>query len=193
MKIIGAGAALLAATGLLWAAQGKPVNDTCPVKGGTPIKPGITAVYKGKTVGLCCGACKGKFESNPDSYVSSIPGLAGPQPRTGLGTAEEALKSGKEDSKPVVLLFGDAGARTKLFSEMLGDASLDESFGNVFFASVTFEKGGDEAKKYKVTSAPTLLILDPRGEAPKELKKLAGGGPAAVKTAIAAAVKTLSK
>ena len=52
MKILGAGAALLAAVGLAWAVQGKPVNDTCPVKG-SPIKPGIASAYKGKTVGFC--------------------------------------------------------------------------------------------------------------------------------------------
>ncbi|HEX7900341.1 MAG TPA: hypothetical protein VF950_21415 [Planctomycetota bacterium] len=193
MKILGAGAALLAAAGLVWAVQGKPINDTCPVKGGTPIKPGITAVYKGKTVGLCCGNCKGQFESNPEKFVSNIPGLAGPQPRTGVASEAEALKDGKAGSKPVVLLFGDAGGKTKLFSEMLGDPSLDESFGNVLFASVTFDKNGEDAKKYKVTSAPTLLILDPRGEAPKELKKITSGGPAAVKTAIAAAIKSMAK
>ena len=53
MKILGAGAVLLAAGTLAWAAQGKPINDTCPGKPGTPIKPGITSVYKGKTVGFC--------------------------------------------------------------------------------------------------------------------------------------------
>ena len=76
---------------------------------------------------------------------------------------------------------------------MLGDASLDESFGNVFFASVEFKKDGEDAKKYKVTAAPTLLILDPRGEAPKELKKITSGGPKAVKDAIAAAIKSMAK
>lgn len=74
---------------------------------------------------------------------------------------------------------------------MLGDPSLDESFGNVFFSSVEYKKDGEDAKKYKVTSAPTLLILDPRGEAPKELKKLSSGGPAAIKAAIAAAIKAM--
>lgn len=193
MKIIGAGAALLAAAGLLWAVQGKPINDTCPVKGGTPIKPNITSVYKGKTVGLCCGNCKGQFDAAPDKFVANIPGLAGPQPRTGGGSAEEAVKGGKDGGKPAVILFGDAGPKTKLFSEMLGDPSLDESFGLVSFASETFAKDSEECKKYKVTSAPTLIILDPRGEAPKELKKLTSGGPKAVKDAIAAAVKTMSK
>jgi hypothetical protein len=193
-KILGAGGALLAAATLAWAVQGKPVNDTCPVKAGTPIKPGITANYKGKTVGLCCGNCKGQFEANPDKFVSSIPALAGPMPRTGgLASADEALKAGKDGTKPVVILFGDAGPKTKLFSEMLGDPSLDESFGSVVYASVEFKKDGEDAKKFKVSAAPTLLILDPRGEAPKELKKLTSGAPPTVKSAIAAAVKTMSK
>lgn len=42
---------------LVWAAApalaqaGKPINDTCPVKG-NPVK-GITTTYKGKTIGFC--------------------------------------------------------------------------------------------------------------------------------------------
>lgn len=51
-KVLGAGGALLAAATLAWAVQGKPVNDSCPIKG-TAIKPGITSSYKGKTVGFC--------------------------------------------------------------------------------------------------------------------------------------------
>ena len=62
----------------------------------------------------------------------------------------------------------------------------------VAYASVAYEKDSEEAKKYKVTAAPTLLVLDPRPEAPKELKKLTSGAPAGVKSAIAAAVKSLA-
>jgi hypothetical protein len=36
----------------LLAAQGKPINTTCPVKG-QPIKAGNTSTYKGKTIGFC--------------------------------------------------------------------------------------------------------------------------------------------
>jgi len=36
----------------LLALQTNPINSTCPVKG-TPIKPGITAEYKGKVIGFC--------------------------------------------------------------------------------------------------------------------------------------------
>lgn len=34
-------------------AQDAPINSTCPVMKGKPVKPGITATYKGKTVGFC--------------------------------------------------------------------------------------------------------------------------------------------
>ncbi len=37
---------------LLATLQAKPINGTCPVKG-TPVKPSITAEYKGKTIGFC--------------------------------------------------------------------------------------------------------------------------------------------
>ena len=115
-----------------------------------------------------------------------------PPARAGLGSADEALKAGKDGTKPVVLLFGDTTPKTKLFLQLLSDPSLDQSFMNVAYATIPYEKDGDEAKKYKVTAAPTLLILDPRPEAPKELKKLTSGAPAGVKSAITAALKTLS-
>jgi hypothetical protein len=110
-----------------------------------------------------------------------------------MSSADDALKAAKDGTKPLVLLFGDATPKTKLYTEMLGDASLDESFTKVVFAIVAYTKDSDEAKKYKVTAAPTLLILDPRPEAPKELKKLAGGAPPTVKSEIEKAVKALSK
>ena len=43
---------VLLGAGIAWAFQGKPINDTCPVKG-SPIKAGITSTYQGKTVGFC--------------------------------------------------------------------------------------------------------------------------------------------
>ncbi len=52
MKTCGVVIAMLLATGLAWAFQSKPINDTCPVKG-EPIKAGITATYNGKTIGFC--------------------------------------------------------------------------------------------------------------------------------------------
>jgi hypothetical protein len=115
-----------------------------------------------------------------------------PPTRSGLTSADEAVKAGKDGSKPVLLLFGDATPKTKQFIQLISDPSLDQSFASVAYASIAYEKDGEEAKKYKVTSAPTLLVLDPRSEMPKELKKLTSGAPAGVKSAIAAAVKSLS-
>jgi hypothetical protein len=51
MKNLCATVAVLVLASAAWALQGKPVNDTCPVKG-EPIK-NITSTYKGKTVGFC--------------------------------------------------------------------------------------------------------------------------------------------
>jgi len=116
-----------------------------------------------------------------------------PPTRSGLSSIDEALKTGKDGAKPVVLLFADASPRAKLFLQILSHPALDSSFAEVVYAAVVYEKGGEEAKKYKVTAAPTLLILDPRPETPKELKKLTSGSPGTVRSAIAAAVKTLSK
>ena len=52
MKLLRVAVAILLGAGFAWAAQNKPVNDTCPVKG-TPIKAGITSEYNGKVVGFC--------------------------------------------------------------------------------------------------------------------------------------------
>jgi len=52
MKALRVVTAVLLGAGFAWAFQGKPVNDTCPVKG-EPIKAGITSTYNGKTVGFC--------------------------------------------------------------------------------------------------------------------------------------------
>lgn len=69
--------AMIGALGALLALLADPVNKTCPVKG-TPIKPGITAEYKGKTIGFCCGGCKSQFTANPDAIAAKIPELKAP-------------------------------------------------------------------------------------------------------------------
>lgn len=51
MKIFRVLAGVLAVAGAAWAFQAKPINDTCPVKGGA-VK-GITTTYKGKVIAFC--------------------------------------------------------------------------------------------------------------------------------------------
>lgn len=192
MNILRSVVVFLGASAAAFALQAGPVNTDCPVKAGTPAKPSITSSYKGKTVAFCCGNCKGQFDANPEKFVASIPALAGPQPRTALNSIEEAVKAAKEGGKVALVLFSDAGPKSKLFSQMLGDASLDESFGKVAYAMVEFTKDSADAKKLKVTSAPTLLVLDVSKEEPKELKKMSGGAPPTVKKEIEAALKKVA-
>ncbi|MFK7788156.1 MAG: c-type cytochrome domain-containing protein, partial [Phycisphaeraceae bacterium] len=49
----------------------KPVNANCPV-GGVPIKPGFVSTFEGKTIGFCCGGCKGKFDADPSKFKAKL-------------------------------------------------------------------------------------------------------------------------
>jgi YHS domain-containing protein len=189
MKPFRVAVAVLAAAGFAWGFQGKPINETCPVKTGTPIKPNITTAWNGKTVAFCCNNCKGLFEAAPEKYAGSL----GPQPRVALNSIADALKAGKEGSKPAAILFMDGSAKSKSFGEALGDKGLDEEFAKVAYAAVLLEKGSDEAKKFSVSSAPTLVIVDPTAEGTKVLKTLTSAAPKGISSAIEDAVKKVSK
>jgi hypothetical protein len=85
----------------------------------------------------------------------------------------------------------DAGAKSKSWGETLGDKELDEAFAKVSYAAVLFEKGSEEAKKYGVSSAPTIVIIDPTEG--KTIKTLTSAAPKTVKSEIDAAVKKMAK
>jgi hypothetical protein len=85
----------------------------------------------------------------------------------------------------------DAGAKSKTWTESLADKELDEAFGKVSYAAVLFEKGSDEAKKYSVSSAPVLVLIDPAEG--KVIKSLTSVAPKTVKSEIDAAVKKVAK
>jgi YHS domain-containing protein len=187
MKILSISAAVVLSAGMAWALQGKPINDTCPVKG-IAVKS-ITSTYKGKTVAFCCGSCKGLFDANPEKYIANIPALAPPAVRTStITSAADGVKSGKEGSKPVLILFMDATPKSKQWTEQLGDKSLDEVFGKIVYVAVDFKKDGDDEKKYSVTSAPTLVLVDASKDEPKG-KKLSSPAPASLKKELEAAIK----
>ena len=187
MKLVKVAVALFLGAGIAVAFQAKPINETCPVKTGKEINKSITTTWNGKTVGFCCNNCKALFEAAPEKSTGSL----GPQPRVALNSIADALKGGKEGTKPVVILFMDAGAKSKTFAEALGDKELDEAFGKVAYAAVLFEKGSEEAKKYSVSSAPVLVIIDPAEG--KVLKSVTSPAPKTLKTEIDAAVKKVAK
>ena len=86
----------------------------------------------------------------------------------------------------------DAGAKSKTFGEILGSKELNDVFAKVAYAAVLFEKGSDEAKKYSVSSAPMLVIIDPTNEN-KVLKSMPSITPKSVKTEIENAIKKMEK
>jgi hypothetical protein len=86
----------------------------------------------------------------------------------------------------------DAGAKSKMFGEILGSKELNETFAKVSYAAVLFEKGSDESKKYSVSAAPTFVIIDPTNEN-KVLKTMTSISPKSVKTEIENALKKMEK
>lgn len=47
-------------------------QTTCPVMGGA-INKELYTEYNGKKVYFCCAECKGKFEKEPEIYISKLP------------------------------------------------------------------------------------------------------------------------
>ncbi len=50
-------------------------QTTCPIMGG-PINKEIFVEYKGKKVYFCCAGCEGKFNADPEKYLSKLPQFA---------------------------------------------------------------------------------------------------------------------
>jgi hypothetical protein len=111
----------------------------------------------------------------------------------GLESATAAFDAGKADSKPVVLLFVDAKPKSEMFKKGLGDAAFKGMFDNVAFCEVAWAKDNEDAKKWKVTEVPRMLVIDPTDGEGKVLKTLTSNAPKSVKAAIDEAVKKLKK
>ena len=90
-----------------------------------------------------------------------------------------------------MVLFMDAGAKSKMWSELLGDKDLDETFAKVAYAAVLFEKGSDEAKKYSISTAPVIVLIDPAEN--KSLKTITSPAAKTIKTEVENAIKKMTK
>lgn len=66
-------ASLFIASSLPASADDGPINKTCPVMRGKPIKGGVTLRFEGRTIGFCCAKCKGTFSQNPKQYLGNLP------------------------------------------------------------------------------------------------------------------------
>ena len=102
------------------------------------------------------------------------------------------MKTGKEGNKPLLILYMDATPKSKQWTEQMGDKSLDDVFSKIVYVSVEFKKDGEEEKKYSVTAAPTLILVDPTKDEAKG-KKLTSPAAAGLKKELEAAIKAAAK
>jgi len=179
---IGLLAAALAVTLAATVQEKKPVNKMCPVMTDHKVDVAVTVVHKGKVVGLCCTACAKKW-GNGAAYEKNIKEDFGtPDMPDGSDNVKAAVQGGKAGGYMVAALFADKTAKTDAFIKILLDPTVNPEILSCAFAKIEFKKDSEEAKLYKVTAAPTLLLIDPTKE------------PAAVlKTVTSATAKTLLK
>lgn len=188
-----AAAAVALLAGLAYQEAKKPVNRKCPMKPDTSIDPKLVVTYKGKLIGLCCTDCLEKWNKNPAAYAGAVKEDAHlPVEPTGYGTAKDALNAGKTGYL-VALFFVDKGARSQAFLKLISDPSLEADFAKCAYAKVEFKKDSEEARQFKVISAPVLLLVDARKDAPAVLKSLPGGTPKSILKELQDAFKKLEK
>ena len=77
-------AAVVAAAGVAgtaWALQDDraPVNKTCPVMLGKPVKTAYMSVHEGRPIAFCCGKCKKLFDADPGEYARNLPPVEAPK------------------------------------------------------------------------------------------------------------------
>jgi hypothetical protein len=75
------------------------------------------------------------------------------------------------------VLFADKTPKTEAFLKLFLDAGVNPEILGCAFGKVEFKKDSEEAKKFKVTAAPTLLLIDPTKEQPVVLKTITTATP----------------
>lgn len=93
-----------------------------------------------------------------------------------------------------MLVFVDGGKYSTAFLDILAHPFIGkDTWAKVAYAKVTYEKGSDLAKAWKVRKAPTMVVIDNTGESPKALRTLRGGSAQSIKSALLAAIKKVTK
>ena len=164
---------------LAWAVpqDKKPVNKMCPVMPDHKVDSKTQVVHKGKVIGLCCTDCAKKW-GNGAAWEKNIKEDFGtPDMPEGADSVKGAVEGGKAGGYLVAALFADKSAKTEAFMKLFLDAGVNPEILNCAFGKVEFKKDSEEAKRYKVTAAPTLLLIDPTKETPVVLKTITSGTP----------------
>lgn len=169
----------LFAAGIAWGAQqAKPVNKMCPVMPDHKVDVEVTVTYKGEVVGLCCTACQKKWNANPGAFAANVKkDFGAPDMPEGADNVKGAVESGKAGGYLVAIVFADKTPKTDAFMKVFLDAGVNPEILSCAFGKVLFNKDSEEAKRYKVTAAPTLVLLDPTKEPAALLKTITAPNP----------------
>lgn len=108
--------------------------------------------------------------------------------------ADPAIAAAKDGAKPVVLFFFDEKPKSKSMLNLFSDLAFgNDLYEKATFSKVEFKKDSEECKKWKVTEAGTILIVNPSVEEGTFLKAVKGGTAKALRKEIEDAIKKLSK
>lgn len=109
---------------------------------------------------------------------------------------DAALDSARESGKVVILAFASDSKDSEAALKALEDRQLAKLHDSVVFLKATFEKDGRTEKLWGVSSAPTLVLIDPTKEAGSKatLEKIMGKkSPLSLKASIQKALKAIEK
>jgi hypothetical protein len=178
-RIASVAATALFVAGIAWAAQaGKPVNKMCPVQTDHKVDVEVTVAYKGKVVGLCCTACEKKWNGNPGAYAANVKeDFGAPDMPEGATSVKDAIAAGQTGGYLVAVLFADKSPKTDAFTKMFLDAGVNPEILGCAYGKVEFKKDSDEAKQWKVSAPPTLLLIDATKEPATLIKAITSGTP----------------
>lgn len=154
-----------------------PVNKMCPVMPDHKIDSKVSVMHKGKVIGLCCTDCAKKW-GNGAAWEKNIKEDFGtPDMPDGADSVKGAIEGGKAGGYLVAAFFADKSAKSEAFTKLFLDAGVNPEILGCAFGKIEFKKDAEEARKYKVTAAPTLLLIDPTKEPAVVLKSITSGTP----------------
>ena len=151
----------------------KPVNKMCPVMTDHKVDVEVTVSYKGKLVGVCCTSCQKKWNANPGAYAANVKeDFGAPDMPEGASTVKDAIEGGKAGGYLTAVLFADKSAKTDAFLKLFLDAGVNPEILGCAYGKIEYKKDSEEAKAYKVTAAPTLILIDPTKQPAAVLKTI---------------------
>ncbi|HEY3225471.1 MAG TPA: hypothetical protein VGK61_00585 [Planctomycetota bacterium] len=109
---------------------------------------------------------------------------------------ETATAKAKEESKPLLVVYRDGGAKSDAAVDGFSAQPLAELYDKFVWVQKTLDPKSDEAKALGITAVPALWVVDPRIEDSKgaTLKKIAlPKAGAALKTELGGLLKSWKK